>query len=157
MRLAVKIFGLVLLCPVLLGAPAQATVNGQGGLNGRLVHMLNQVSSHFGAPVKVVSGCRSRDHNNRIGGARESWHLRCKAADIRVQGYNTSQVQHYLKSMPGRGGVGLYCRHDFVHLDLGPKREWVYGCNGSRSYHDPKSAYFHKGRGGGHLRRHRHG
>ena len=57
---------------------------GMGGLNGRLVALLHTVQRHYGRKVVVVSGCRSRNHNRKIGGARESYHLRCMAADIVV-------------------------------------------------------------------------
>jgi hypothetical protein len=122
---------------------AHANVNGNGGLNRRLNGLLNQISNHFHAPVTVVSGCRSYSHNRRIGGARESWHLRCMAADIRVQGVGLGTVYRYAASLPGRGGVGSYCRDNFIHLDVGDRREWHWGCHGERRFSSVKGSYTH--------------
>ena len=57
MRLVAKVIGLTLMAMVLIGAlgsAARANVVGQEGLNNRLVRMLHQVSSHFGAEVSEV-------------------------------------------------------------------------------------------------------
>jgi len=102
------------------------------GLNPRLVNLLNQVEKHFGKPVNVISGCRSHEHNRKIGGARNSYHLRCMAADIRVAGFNDAQVLRYVRTLPGVGGVGTYCHTPMVHVDVGPRRSWYWGC-GSRN------------------------
>jgi Peptidase M15 len=135
---------LCLAAALLATAPtAQASVSGNGGLNRRLNNILYQISNHFRAPVSVISGCRSYAHNRRIGGARESWHLRCMAADIRVQGVGSGAVYRYVASMPGRGGVGTYCRESFIHVDVGDRREWHWGCHGERRFHSPKGSYNH--------------
>jgi hypothetical protein len=101
---------------------------GRGGLAGRLLGILNQVDAKFGRRAIVVSGCRSRAHNRRIGGARESYHLRCMAADIYVPGVGKYTLWRYLFTHPTRGGLGNYCRSFFVHVDTGPRREWTWGC-----------------------------
>jgi Peptidase M15 len=124
---------------------SQANVSGNGGLNRKLNGLLYQISRHFNAPVTVVSGCRSYAHNRRIGGARESWHLRCMAADIRVQGVGPATVFRYAGSLPGRGGVGSYCRDSFIHIDVGDRREWHWGCHGERRFSSVKGSYTHVG------------
>lgn len=101
-------------------------------LNGRLKSMLHTVQKHFGKPVLVVSGCRSRAHNRRIGGASKSWHLRCMAADITIKGVSKGRLLRYVARLPGRGGVGSYCRSSAVHVDVGPRRNWYWGCRGKR-------------------------
>ena len=101
------------------------------GLNPRLVNLLFEVERHFRKPVTIISGCRSYKHNRRVGGARRSYHLRCMAADIEVAGVSEARVLRYVRKLPGRGGVGTYCRNSMVHVDVGPRRNWYYGC-GSR-------------------------
>jgi hypothetical protein len=101
---------------------------GMRGLNGRLVSLLRTVEQHYGRRVVVVSGCRSWQHNRRVHGARHSYHLRCMAADIVVPGVSKSNLAHYLLRLPGRGGFGRYCGSDYLHIDLGPRREWYWGC-----------------------------
>jgi Peptidase M15 len=135
---------------------ALANVKGNSGLNRRLNGLLYQISNHFHAPVTIVSGCRSYAHNRHIGGARESWHLRCMAADIRVAGVGSNTVYRYAASLPGRGGVGSYCRDSFIHVDLGDRREWHWGCHGERRFSSVKGSYVHIGHWQFH-RRYKHG
>ena len=90
--------------------------------------LLNTIAWHYGKEVKIQSGYRSKYHNMRVGGARRSFHMACKAVDIYVPGVNKYKLARYLRSLPGRGGVGTYCNTSSVHIDVGPKRRWHYGC-----------------------------
>lgn len=119
---------------IVLASSAHALDGKVGGLNGRLVGLLRQIERHYGRPVTVVSGCRSFAHNRRIGGARESFHLRCMAADIKVGGVGKGALARYASSLPGRGGIGIYCRDGNIHVDVGPRRNWVWMCSGKRLY-----------------------
>jgi uncharacterized protein YcbK (DUF882 family) len=115
-------------------ATAQARnvgIEGGAGLNSKLVSLLWQVSQKFGKPVIVSSGCRTSHGNRRAGGAKHSLHLRCLAADIKVSGISKSQVLRAVMNLPGRGGVGTYCRNSVVHLDVGDPRTWHESCGRS--------------------------
>ena len=94
----------------------------------RLRSVLNKVRARYGATAIVSSGYRSRNHNRRVGGARRSMHMQCKAADIRVPGVNKYQLARYLKTIPSVGGVGTYGCNGSVHVDVGPKRQWHWRC-----------------------------
>jgi hypothetical protein len=94
----------------------------------KLRMLLNTVAWHFGKKVHIQSGFRSRRHNRRVGGARHSYHLRCQAVDIQVRGVGKYELARFLKKLPGRGGVGTYCNVSTVHIDVGPRRSWHYGC-----------------------------
>lgn len=104
------------------------------GLRPDIMRLLQRVQRHYGKPLHIISGCRSKKHNRRVRGAKRSQHLLCKAADFKIAGVSKHKLVAYLKSMPGRGGVGLYCRSSYVHLDTGPKRYWYYGCGKRRKY-----------------------
>lgn len=106
-------------------------------LKPKLVGLLRQVERHYGKKPVITSGYRSPAHNRRIRGARRSWHMSCAAADIEVPGIGKGSLARYIRSLPGRGGVGLYCRSRPVHIDVGPKRQWYRGC-GKRK-RSPKS------------------
>ena len=90
--------------------------------------LLNTVAWHYGKHVYIQSGYRSKHYNRSVGGAKRSYHVACKAVDIQVKGVNKYRLARYLKSLPGRGGVGTYCNNSTVHIDVGPKRQWHYGC-----------------------------
>jgi uncharacterized protein YcbK (DUF882 family) len=90
--------------------------------------LINTVAWHYGKRVHIQSGFRSKHHNRRIGGARGSYHVKCQAVDIQVRGVNKYALAKYLKTLPGRGGVGTYCNVSTVHIDIGPRRAWHYGC-----------------------------
>lgn len=107
------------------------------GLNRRLVRLLAQVQLHYGRPLHIISGCRSKAHNRRVNGARRSQHLNCKAADFLIPGVSKYKLAAYLRGMRGRGGVGLYCRSSFVHLDVGRKRQWYWRCAKRRKQNAP--------------------
>lgn len=130
-------FKKALLVPLLVIAmvsPALAISGKVGGLSPRLTTILRRIESHFHRPLTVTSGCRSHAHNRRIGGARESLHLRCLAADIKVANVNKGAVARFAAGLGGRGGIGTYCHDSSIHIDLGPRREWYWGCGGQRSF-----------------------
>lgn len=88
-------------------------------LSKRLQAVIRHVALNF-ASVRVNSTCRSRRHNRRVGGARRSWHLKGRAADIRVFG-NIRKAARYLRRVVGgykHYGGGLF------HIDTGPRRRW---------------------------------
>lgn len=97
-----------------------------------LVRLLKMVERRFGRTPLVTSGYRSRSHNRLIRGARNSMHIKCQAADIQVQGVSKRQLAKYVRSLPGRGGVGTYCHTKSVHVDVGRKRDWNRRCRRSR-------------------------
>jgi hypothetical protein len=132
-RFSAMILTATLLVP-LLGTEAGAFSGKTGGLNRRLVSILRQVESHFGRDVTVTSGCRSYSHNRRIGGARESYHLRCQAADIKINGVGKGKVANYVATLAQRGGLGTYCHDGSIHVDIGPRRQWYWGCAGQRNF-----------------------
>gem|GEM_PF-1125527 len=94
-----------------------------GCFNTRMVSLLTTIQHRYRRPLIITSGYRSPSHNIRAGGVRDSLHIACAAADIKIPGVNKYQLASYVRSLPNRGGVGLYC-HDAVHVDIGAPREW---------------------------------
>ena len=83
------------------------------------------------ARIDLVSGYRSAGTNAWLraagrGVARNSLHTIGMAADVRVPGLASEAVWRAAVDMR-RGGAGLYRASDFVHLDVGPVRSWVFG------------------------------
>lgn len=97
-------------------------------LKPSLVRVLKRVEREFGKPVVITSGYRSPSRNSNARGAKNSLHIYCAAADIQIEGVSKWDLASYLRSMPGRGGVGTYCHTKSVHIDIGPKRDWNWRC-----------------------------
>ena len=58
--------------------------------------VLEKVRSHFGAPVIVTSGYRSKQVNHAVGGAPSSQHMYAEAADIQVIGHSAYEVAAWI-------------------------------------------------------------
>jgi uncharacterized protein YcbK (DUF882 family) len=56
--------------------------------------------------------------------ARNSFHMKGQAADIRIPGSSAGEVREVAMSLQA-GGVGFYPRRQFVHVDTGDIRHWV--------------------------------
>lgn len=79
-------------------------------------------------PVHIICGYRSPKTNARLartnqGVARNSYHIRGQAVDIRVPGRDLRGLRETAIALDV-GGVGYYPRSDFVHIDTGPVRTW---------------------------------
>lgn len=78
--------------------------------------------------IVVISGYRSPETNERLhrrgrGVARESYHTKGMAVDIKVEGMSLHTLRDIALSLRA-GGVGYYPRSGFVHLDTGEFRYW---------------------------------
>ncbi|TKT76790.1 YcbK family protein [Aquamicrobium sp. LC103] len=97
-------------------------------LKPSLVRVLKAVEGHYGRKVVITSGYRDPDRNRRARGARNSLHMYCAAADVQVPGVGKWELAEFVRTMPGRGGVGTYCHTESVHIDVGPERDWNWRC-----------------------------
>ncbi|WP_247872302.1 DUF882 domain-containing protein [Azospirillum sp. TSO35-2] len=96
----------------------------------RLFDLLARVHQTVGSddPFEVICGYRSRRTNAMArrrsrGVAKESYHTRGMAIDIRLPDTQLRAISESAKAMQA-GGVGYYPRSGFVHLDVGPVRTW---------------------------------
>ncbi|WP_263385684.1 YcbK family protein [Granulicella arctica] len=83
--------------------------------------------------IEVLCGYRSPESNEYLrtlapvtGVAENSQHMLSKAIDIRVPGVSTMHLRDVARAL-GMGGVGYYPRSQFVHVDVGPVRQWSFG------------------------------
>ena len=93
----------------------------------RLVMVLQSIRSHFGKPVTIHSGYRTPPYNTKVGGVEDSQHTYGTAADISINGVSVADVAAYARSiMPDWGGVGIYKKQGFVHVDVRENRaDWT--------------------------------
>ncbi len=99
-----------------------------GCFKPELMQVLKIVENHYGRKVMVTSGLRDLKHNRSAGGRRQSLHTTCEAADIQIPGISKWKLAEYLRTIPGRGGVGTYCHTESVHIDIGTERDWNWRC-----------------------------
>jgi len=97
-------------------------------LKPSLVRVLKTIERHYGRSMVVTSGYRDPNRNRRARGAKNSLHMYCAAADIQIPGVSKWDLASYVRTMPGRGGVGTYCHTESVHVDVGPERDWNWRC-----------------------------
>lgn len=101
-------------------------------LKPELIAMLHRLEKKYGKKPIITSGYRSPAYNRRVRGAKRSKHMTCEAADIWIPGVSKWTLAKYVRSLPNRGGVGTYCRSKFIHIDIGNRRDWNWGCRKSR-------------------------
>ncbi|MBE9568618.1 MAG: DUF882 domain-containing protein [Proteobacteria bacterium] len=92
-----------------------------------LLHQLQSKVEHQGE-FHIISGYRSSATNQMLskkssGVAKRSYHMRGKAIDVRLPGFDTHQLRKAAIALKS-GGVGYYSRSNFVHLDIGRVRYW---------------------------------
>ena len=92
----------------------------------RLVMVLQSIRSHFGKPVNINSAYRTPAYNAKVDGAEASQHCYGTAADISISGVSVAQVAAYARQlMPDWGGVGVYEKKGFTHIDVRETRaDW---------------------------------
>lgn len=76
---------------------------------------------YFHSGIKITSGFRGPQHNQKIGGASGSLHLSGMAADIQIIGVTPYTAYKRIDEI-WRGGLGVYDYH--VHIDIGDLRRW---------------------------------
>lgn len=99
-------------------------------MDPRLFDVLFTVARHLDSDefYEVISGYRAPETNaarsresRRV--SRVSLHMSGMAADVRLPGRQSMGIARTAADMQ-IGGVGLYRRDGFVHLDCGPARRW---------------------------------
>jgi uncharacterized protein YcbK (DUF882 family) len=85
-------------------------------MNMDLVFKLDSMRKIIGCPLTVTSGYRTEKYNNKIGGARDSTHIKGLAVDLFCNDdkLRFMIIKYALWSLIVR--IGIYPRH--IHLDI---------------------------------------
>lgn len=104
--------------------------NAVGRMDPRLLDVLWQVQQRLDScePYEIICGFRSRRTNAAKraasrGVAKDSYHTKGMAVDVRLPGRDLGGIAEQAMAMR-TGGVSVYRRSGFVHLDTGPVRTW---------------------------------
>jgi uncharacterized protein YcbK (DUF882 family) len=98
-----------------------------------VLHAMLSRLGRLNSVIDIVCGYRTPETNEALrhdapwtGVAEHSQHMEGHAIDIRVPGVPTARLRDAALSLHA-GGVGYYPVSQFVHVDVGPVREWVFG------------------------------
>jgi hypothetical protein len=88
------------------------------GLDSELVSKLDWARGRAGIPFVITAGLRTADHNDAVGGVKDSSHLRGLAVDLRLEdGVHRFKMVNALL-LVGFKRIGVYDKH--VHVDIDP-------------------------------------
>jgi zinc D-Ala-D-Ala carboxypeptidase len=106
-------------------SPAEIACRGSGTLriDERALDKLQALRDRLGKPLIVRSAYRSSAHNRAVGGAPRSKHMDGTAFDIAMANHDPVAFEAAAREV-GFLGFGFYPRSDFMHIDLGPARQW---------------------------------
>jgi len=106
-------------------SPAEIACRGTGKLlvNDAALDKLQALRDCLGKPLIVRSAYRSPEHNRAVGGATRSKHMGGAAFDIAMTNHDPVAFEAAAREV-GFLGFGFYPRSGFMHVDLGPARQW---------------------------------
>ena len=87
-------------------------------LSPQLRFLIWEFEGHFGKKVVMQSGYRDNYHNNAAGGADNSYHTKCMAADFYIPGVDKSRLIEFAMRTSAVGGLGCYPGRNFIHVDV---------------------------------------
>ena len=96
--------------------PKEIACKGTGKLlvDERSMDMLQELRYGLNTPLNINSGYRSPEHNKRVGGARNSFHTRGMAFDVRNGRHKVDELVRLARAI-GFRGIGYY--RSFTHID----------------------------------------
>ena len=104
-----------------------------------VLHAMMARLGRLNSEIQIVCGYRTPETNAALrhaapqtGVAEHSQHMEGHAIDLRVPGVSTVQLRDAALSLQA-GGVGYYPVSQFVHVDVGPVRQWVFGAKQKRA------------------------
>jgi hypothetical protein len=106
-------------------SPAEIACRGTGAIkiNTEALDKLQTLRNRLGKPLILRSAYRSPEHNRAVDGAPRSKHMDGTAFDIAMANHDPAAFEAAARAV-GFLGFGTYPRSGFIHIDLGPARQW---------------------------------
>lgn len=106
-------------------SPEEIACRGDGTIrvNEAALDRLQALRDRLARPIIVHSAYRSPDYNRKVGGAPRSQHLLGAAFDISMANHDPHAFEAAAREA-GFTGFGFYPRQNFMHIDIGPVRQW---------------------------------
>lgn len=89
--------------------------------------VLQAIREHFNVPVTINSAYRTETYNRKVGGAKQSYHVKGQAFDIVVKNKTPGEVARYAQQL---GVKGIIQYNGFVHIDSRKTKYWARNNNG---------------------------
>ena len=107
-------------------------------IDPQLSFLLQSLREKIDRPIYISKGggLRCKKYNNKIGGYRNSPHLKGMAVDIHAKNMNLIQLAKEAKNI-GFTRIGLYIHSGFIHIDTyspRPSASWVRDIQGNYIY-----------------------
>ena len=98
------------------------------GMQEYVLKMLDEARGKFDKPITITSGYRTKSHNEKVGGKKDSAHLKGFAVDISCR---TSRDRYNLiNCLLDVGFNRLGIADTFIHVDADPDKDpdvmWTY-------------------------------
>lgn len=80
---------------------------------------LQKLRDYFKLPMTITSGYRTESYNKKVGGAKNSYHMKGMAFDVQISGVKPQQIA---KAAEELGILGIIEYYNFVHVDSREKK-----------------------------------
>lgn len=97
---------------------------GRASLDPKLLPLLLKLERTLGHELMINSAYRCEEHNKKVGGVPGSYH--CKGMAVDLACLNAEIQEEIVEVAITCGFRGIGWGSNFIHLDLGPEREWRY-------------------------------
>ena len=87
-------------------------------ISPKLRFLIWEFEGHFGKKIIMSSGYRDGHHNAAAGGADNSYHTKCMAADFYIPGVDKRELIAFAMRSGSVGGLGCYPGRQFIHVDV---------------------------------------
>lgn len=94
---------------------------GFAAVDYELLELLSVIRTTLEEPVIINSACRCEEHNERVGGAKGSYHKKGMAADIRCNTATPERIYDLVTSLAPDDSWGAIKYQNFVHVDVRDK------------------------------------